>query len=120
LVNLKFAGLIANGLVLGIRTPTLAQQELPQPPSGFEDALAKVLQFLYTIAHWIGNVVAGIIQAILPSVRIPTDLVDTVGLLAMLTLFLLISEIAKKLTWIVVIVGWVLVLVRIVMLILGD
>ncbi len=82
-------------------------------PEGFDDVLTKVLQFLYTIAHWIGLVIAKIIHSILPSVKIPNDLVESIGLLAMLTIFLVVMQIAKKLTWIVVVIGWLLVLVRV-------
>ena len=92
------------------------QQELVQTPGGFEEILAKILQFLHTIASWIGGLIATVIHSILPSVTIPDDLVQAIGLMAILTIFLLIMQIAKKLTWIVVVVGWVLILTRIVLI----
>jgi uncharacterized membrane protein YecN with MAPEG domain len=38
--------------------------------------------------------------------------------MAILTIFLLIMQIAKKLTWIVVVVGWVLIMARIAMIVI--
>jgi hypothetical protein len=94
------------------------QQELVQTPSGFDEILAKILQFLHTIASWIGGLIATVIHSILPSVTIPDDLVQAIGLMAILTIFLLIMQIAKKLTWIVVVVGWVLIIARITMIVI--
>lgn len=48
---------------------------------------------------------------------VPTDLVDPIGLLAILTIFLAIASIAKRLVWIVVIAGWVLILIRLALVI---
>lgn len=92
------------------------QQELVKTPVSFDDVLTKILQFLHTIAAWIGGLIAAVIHSILPSVTIPDDLVEAIGLMAMLTIFLVVVQIAKKLTWIVVVVGWVLILARIVLI----
>ena len=92
------------------------QEALLKQPSGFDEILAKILQFLHTIASWIGGLIATVIHSILPSVTIPDDLVEAIGLMAILTIFLLVMQIAKKLTWIVVVVGWVLIVARIVMI----
>jgi len=89
---------------------------LVKTPVSFDDVLTKILQFLHTIAAWIGGLIATVIHSILPSVTIPNDLVEAIGLMAMLTIFLMVVQIAKKLTWIVVVVGWVLILARIVLI----
>jgi hypothetical protein len=91
-------------------------QALLKQPGSFDEILTKILQFLHTIASWIGGLIATIIHSILPSVTVPNDLVEAIGLMAILTIFLLIMQIAKKLTWIVVVVGWVLIVARIVMI----
>lgn len=91
-------------------------QALLKHPGSFDEILTKILQFLHTIASWIGGLIATVIHSILPSVTIPDDLVQAIGLMAILTIFLLIMQIAKKLTWIVVVVGWVLIVVRIVII----
>ena len=92
------------------------QEALLKQPSGFDEVLTKILQFIHTIASWIGGLIATVIHSILPSVTIPDDLVQAIGLMAILTIFLLIMQIAKKLTWIVVVVGWMLIVARIVMI----
>ena len=94
------------------------QEALLKQPSGFDEVLAKILQFIHTIADWIGGLIATVIHSILPSVTIPDDLIQSIGLMAILTIFLLIMQIAKKLTWIVVVVGWVLIMARIAMIVI--
>jgi hypothetical protein len=91
-------------------------EELLTQPNGFDEVLTKILQFIHTIASWIGGLIATVIHTILPSVTIPDDLVQAIGLMAILTIFLLVMQIAKKLTWIVVVVGWLLIVARIVMI----
>ncbi|MCX9011375.1 MAG: hypothetical protein OIN66_09665 [Candidatus Methanoperedens sp.] len=83
-----------------------------------EDILNEVLTFIYTIGHWLGEKIVGLIQSI-AGVAIPQSIVDAIGLLVILTIFLAIAEVAKKAIWIIVAVGWVLVIVRIAMLMIG-
>jgi hypothetical protein len=94
------------------------QEAFLKQPGGFDEVLTKILQFLHTIASWIGGLIATVIHSILPSVIIPDDLVQAIGLMAILTIFLLVMQIAKKLTWIVVVVGWVLIVARIAMIVI--
>lgn len=83
-----------------------------------EDILTSVLAFIYTIGHWIGEKIVGLIQS-LAGIIIPQSIVDAIGMLVILTIFLAIAEVAKKAIWIVVAVGWVLIIVRIVILMIG-
>jgi hypothetical protein len=81
------------------------------------DILDQILAFIYSLGHLIGEGIVRLVTAILPSLEFPTDLVDPIGLLAILTIFLAVATIAKKLVWIVVIAGWVLILVRLILVI---
>ncbi len=81
------------------------------------DILTSIFTFIYTIGHWIGEKIVALIQSI-AGVTIPSSIVDAVGMLVILTIFLGIAEVAKKAIWIVVAIGWVLLVVRIVMLII--
>jgi len=83
-----------------------------------EDILTSVLAFIYTIGHWIGEKIVGLIQSV-AGIIIPPAIVDAIGMLVILTLFLAIAEVAKKAIWIVVAVGWALIIVRIVILMIG-
>ncbi len=82
------------------------------------DILTTVLAFIYTIGHWIGEKIVGLIQSI-SGVLIPQSIVDAIGMLVILTIFLGIAEVAKKAIWIIVAVGWVLIIVRILILMIG-
>ncbi len=83
-----------------------------------EDLLTSVMAFIYTIGHWIGEKIVGLIQSV-AGIIIPPAIVDAIGMLVILTIFLAIAEVAKKAIWIVVAVGWALIIVRIVILMIG-
>ncbi len=83
-----------------------------------DDILNNMLTFIYTIGHWLGEKIVGLIQSI-SGVVIPATVVDAIGLLVILTIFLAIAEVAKKAIWVIVAVGWVLIIVRIAMLMIG-
>ncbi len=84
---------------------------LPRPPEGFMDQL---LAFIYTSAHWLGGLIVMLLEQLIP-LQSPEKLVDPIGYLALLTLFLMVAEVAKKITWLVVLVGWVLLVARIIL-----
>jgi hypothetical protein len=78
-----------------------------------------ILTFLYSIAHYFGIVVVHFLAKVLPATKVPTDLVDPIGYLILLTVFLAIVEVGKKFAWVVVFVGWALMLVRICLWLFG-
>ena len=81
-----------------------------------DDIVAMLLQFLHTISDWVGGSIAAGIESILSSVRTPASLASSIGLLAVVSALLGLAEVAKKIVWIVVLVGWVLVAIRLVMI----
>ncbi|MCX9013973.1 MAG: hypothetical protein OIN89_04115 [Candidatus Methanoperedens sp.] len=83
-----------------------------------EDVLTTVMAFIYTIGHWIGDKIVGIIQSA-AGIIIPPSIVDAVGMLVILSIFLSIAEVARKAIWIVVSIGWVLIVLRIAILMIG-
>ena len=83
-----------------------------------QDMLTDIMAFIYTIGHTIGQKVVEIIQSI-SGIAIPESISSAIGMLVILTIFLAIAEVAKKAIWIVVAVGWVLIIVRIVILMIG-
>mgnify|MGYP003394759693 FL=1 len=82
------------------------------------DILTYVFTFIYTIGYLVGEKVAYIIQNI-SGVKVPNEITNTIGLLTILTVFLSLADIAKKIVWTIVIIGWLLIIVRIVMLMIG-
>jgi hypothetical protein len=88
--------------------PPASPANLP-PPEGWLD---QFLAFVYTIAHWAGELIVGLVENIIP-LQTPANLVDPIGYLALLTVFLIVAEVAKKVTWGVVVVGWILIGVRV-------
>lgn len=74
----------------------------------------KISSYLYTTAHWVGKQVRKGVNDILPEeAQLPDSLVDPIGFLILLTVFLAVAEVAKKITWFLVMAGWLLILVRI-------
>jgi hypothetical protein len=85
----------------------------------WKDILSALLTFLYSIAHYVGVFVVYLLGRVLPATKVPTDLVDPLGYLALLTALLILVQVAKKIAWIIVLTGWILILVRIVLSVLG-
>jgi hypothetical protein len=86
----------------------------------WKDILSALLTFLYSIAHYVGMFVVYLLGRILPTAKVPTDLVDPLGYLVLLTAFLILVQVAKKVAWILVLAGWILILVRILLGLLGS
>ncbi len=83
------------------------------------DLLTTILTFIYTIGHWIGEKIVWLIRSVSGITNIEPAITEAIGMLVILTIFLGIAEVAKKAIWIVVAVGWALIIVRIVILMLG-
>jgi hypothetical protein len=79
--------------------------------------LHKILTFIYFLAHQIGLGIIKVIQPLFPRNVFPDNLVDPLGFLIILTLFIFLVGVAKKIAWIIVCVGWILLLIRILMVI---
>ena len=84
-----------------------------------KEVFNEILTFIYGIAHLIGSGIANVLLFVFPDVEIPLNIIDAIGFLSVLTIFLILVQAAKKVAWIIVIIGWILILVRIIMAILG-
>jgi len=101
-----------------------AAQQSPVPPDGqFREFLDQVFTFLYTIAHWAGQLVVDLVATILGD-TMPSGLfdglIDPLGFLIILTILLAAAEVAKRIVWLVVVAGWLLIAIRVAMALLGD
>ncbi len=112
-------GLMSIGILLFSKASVwraVAQEEAPveqPPPSGVEDILSQILGFLYTIAHWLGQLVANLLQAIFPAFEVPPSIVDPIGLLGLVTILFAIAEFSKRAIWMLIGLGWLLIVIRI-------
>ena len=85
----------------------------------WKEILSALLTFLYSIAHYVGMLVVYLLGSVLPAAKVPTDLVDPLGYLALLTAFLILVQVAKKVAWVIVLAGWILIFVRIILGLFG-
>jgi len=79
--------------------------------------LHDVLTFIYYLAHQIGLGIIKVVQSIFPGAAFPGNLIDPLGFLIILTAFVLLVSVAKKIAWILIIAGWILLFIRILMVI---
>jgi len=82
-----------------------------------ESAVNQALTYIDSIAMYLGQGVLYILNLITDD-RVSTDLTKPIGYLALITLILLLFgllDFARKIIWIGIIVGWVLLIVRIIL-----
>jgi hypothetical protein len=79
--------------------------------------LHKILTFIYFVAHQIGLGIIKVLQPIFPRTPFPDSLIDPLGFLIILTIFIFLVGVAKKIAWIIVCIGWILLFIRILMII---
>jgi hypothetical protein len=84
-----------------------------------QDVLTQLMAFIYSIAHYLGVAVVALIQKILPMAKALGALVDPIGYLAILSIFVVITTTVKKVAVIILVVGWVLIAIRVVLMALG-
>jgi len=83
------------------------------------EILHSILTFIYFLAHQIGLGIIKAVQSIIPSIVFPSNLADPLGFLVILTLFMVLVSVkfGKKIAWIIICAGWILLLIRIFMVI---
>jgi hypothetical protein len=80
------------------------------------DVLTQILGFLSTIARYIGMGIVQLVQYILPSVKDLGQLAEPIGYLALVTLFVILTSAARKVALVILVVGWALILIRILLM----
>jgi hypothetical protein len=79
------------------------------------EILHKLLTFIYFIAHQIGLWIIRGLQTIFSRKVFPDSIIDPLGFLIILTLFVLLVGISKRIAWIIITIGWILLLIRIIL-----
>jgi len=95
---------------------TLLIQETTNPNSVMA-VVHKVLTFIYFLGHQAGLGIIKLIQYIAPDAKFPENVIDALGLLVIVTVFMFLVSVAKKVAWVIVGVGWILLLIRILIVI---
>jgi hypothetical protein len=80
------------------------------------DILTQIFGFLSTIARYIGLGIVQLVQRILPSVTSLSTLAEPIGYLALFTIFVVLTGVARKVALIIVLVGWALILIRVLLM----
>ncbi len=75
--------------------------------------LTQLMTFAYSMAHSLGIWIVGLIQRILPMAKGLATLTDPIGYLAILSIFVIITAVARRVAFAILLVGWVLILIRI-------
>lgn len=83
------------------------------------DILTTIMGFAYSTAHYLGRLAVSMLTSVLPETVNIASLADPIGYLALLTIFVVIAATVKKLAFIIVLVGWVLILARIGLMMVG-
>jgi hypothetical protein len=80
--------------------------------------LHNILTFIYFLAHQIGLGIIKGVHAVFPGIDFPSSIVDPLGFLVILTLFMFLVSVklGKQIAWIVVCAGWILLLIRMLMI----
>jgi hypothetical protein len=83
------------------------------------EILHNILTFIYFLAHQIGSGIIKGVHAVFPGVLFPESIVDPLGFLVILTLFMFLvsMELGKKIAWIIVSAAWILLFIRILIII---
>ena len=82
------------------------------------EILHNILTFIYFLAHQIGLGIIKTIQSIFPRIIFPYSIIDPLGFLVILTLFMFLVgvDVARKIVWIIVCAAWILLVIRILMI----
>jgi hypothetical protein len=80
------------------------------------DLLTQIFGFLSTTARWVGQGIVQLVQYILPSVKDLSTLAEPIGFLSLLTIFVILTSAARKVALIILLVGWALILIRLLLM----
>jgi hypothetical protein len=81
------------------------------------DILQTILTFIYFLAHQIGLGVVKLIQTIFTRSTFSVSIIDSLGFLIILTLFIFLTGISRRIAWIIVGIAWILLFIGILMII---
>jgi hypothetical protein len=75
--------------------------------------LTQLMAVASSIAHSLGIWIVALIQKILPMAKELPTLADPIGYLAILSIFVIIAAVARRVAFALLLVGWALIIIRI-------
>ena len=75
--------------------------------------VTQLMAVAHSMAHSLGVWIVALVQRILPMAKGLPTLADPIGYLAILSIFVIITAIARRVAFALLLVGWVLILIRI-------
>ncbi len=75
--------------------------------------LTRIMTFVYSVAHSLGIWIVALIHKILPMAKGLPTLADPIGYLAILSIFVIITAVARRVAFAILLVGWALIIIRI-------
>ena len=120
-MNLRRCVILASAVILlALVAAPLVAQDVSVPvevQEGAESAVNQALTFIDSAANYLGQGVLYLLNLITDD-RVSDDLQKPIGYLALITLILLlfgVLDFARKIIWVGIIVGWALLIVRVVL-----
>ena len=120
-MNLRRCVVLASAVILlaVVAAPICAQDVTvsPEVQGTAESAVNQALTFIDSAANYLGQGVLYLLNLITDD-RVSSDLQKPIGYLALITLILLlfgVLDFARKIIWVGIIVGWALLIVRVVL-----
>lgn len=120
-MNLRRCVILASAaILLALVAAPIAAQDVnlsPDVQESAETAIDQALTFIDSAANYLGQGVLYLLNLITDD-RVSNDLQKPIGYLALITLILLlfgVLDFARKIIWVGIIVGWALLIVRIVL-----
>ncbi len=81
------------------------------------EILHNILTFIYFIAHQIGAGIIKVFQVIFPQRDFPVSIINALGYLIILTIFVFIVTVSRRTAWVILSIAWILLLIRILMIV---
>jgi len=77
------------------------------------DIIDTILSTVTNAVNWSGAAILNILQSIFPDVHLPEYLVEPLGYLVVLSILVLFIQTLRRIVWMLVVAGWLLMLIRI-------
>ena len=78
------------------------------------DFLTYAASIFFEASHLVGTYVVALIKYVLPMARDVEILIDPIGYMCLLTVFVVVTTVVRKVSIVILIVGWLLIILRVI------